>query len=548
MRIPRRFPGRRPPSRSGRRSDAAFQGDRLRAAALSAPGAQHELRARALGKGVAWSFAGQFLPAVLGLLAVPILLEAIGAARFGALSLILTISGYFNLFDLGLGRALVQGIARRVGEGRRGEIRNFFATGTAMLLLLGAVSGALLILLSGRIADFLVAGNPAIRAEMTDSIRITGLFMPFVLLSTGMVSLLTALHRQAELNLIRIPSGIAFQAAPLLVVPWSPSLVWIVVAGCVVRVVSTALQGMQAMRILREGASGQGRRVAEDARELVSVGGWMMGSNLLATLFMYADRFVLGRLAGLEGVATYAVAMDLLMKVWALHAPVAAVLFPAFSHAHATSGRLASRFYRLSLLAFALPFFPIFLSMSLLGEVGMRLWIGGSHYEEAARILGILCAGVLLNLLANLPSSLMQAAGRASTVTIIAIAEAPAYAVVLILWTRSHGVVGAAWAWSARVAVDSIVMFVAARRILGVAPGSATLQAAVLSASATLLGLSLVHGWPARAAISIVGSAAFGILVWRGGDVRPIGRLLRVKISRRRIRLCGRKTRTAEKA
>jgi len=54
---------------------------------------------------------GLAAPLALALFAIPVLLEGLGAARFGLLTLIWALVSYFGLFDLGLGRALTMQLA-----------------------------------------------------------------------------------------------------------------------------------------------------------------------------------------------------------------------------------------------------------------------------------------------------------------------------------------------------------------------------------------------------------------------------------------------------
>src|SRR5690242_7908841 len=58
---------------------------------------------------------GQGLPLVAGVVAIPLLIRGLGTDRFGVLTLAWMVTGYFSLFDLGLGRALTHVVAERIG-------------------------------------------------------------------------------------------------------------------------------------------------------------------------------------------------------------------------------------------------------------------------------------------------------------------------------------------------------------------------------------------------------------------------------------------------
>ena len=86
---------------------------------------------------------GSFLPMVVGLAAVPLILEKLGLERFGLLTLAWLIVGYFSLFDFGLGRALTKIIAEYVGARREEEVPQVFWTSMALMLAL-SILGAIL--------------------------------------------------------------------------------------------------------------------------------------------------------------------------------------------------------------------------------------------------------------------------------------------------------------------------------------------------------------------------------------------------------------------
>ncbi len=65
-----------------------------------------------------WNFLGQVVPLMAAIFSIPLLIKGLGTDRFGLLTLAWIVIGYFNLFDLGLGRALTKLVSEKLGGGR----------------------------------------------------------------------------------------------------------------------------------------------------------------------------------------------------------------------------------------------------------------------------------------------------------------------------------------------------------------------------------------------------------------------------------------------
>lgn len=74
------------------------------------------LSSRRFTRDVLWNLVGTGLPMLVAIPAIPALISGLGAARFGVLTLAWVVVGYFSLFDLGLGRAMTQLVAEKLGD------------------------------------------------------------------------------------------------------------------------------------------------------------------------------------------------------------------------------------------------------------------------------------------------------------------------------------------------------------------------------------------------------------------------------------------------
>ena len=81
----------------------------------------HDLSSLTAGKRLVrntfWNLLGEGAPLLVALVAIPRLVHAMGMQRFGILTLVWMLIGYLSLFDLGLGRALTNLVAQKLGAG-----------------------------------------------------------------------------------------------------------------------------------------------------------------------------------------------------------------------------------------------------------------------------------------------------------------------------------------------------------------------------------------------------------------------------------------------
>jgi Na+-driven multidrug efflux pump len=96
-----------------------------------------------------FNLSGAALPLLISIIVIPMYLGRIGPSRYGIISLVWLLFGYFGIFDFGLSRATTNLLARPANQGaeRQAEI---FWTATIVNTLIGAL-GALAFGLVGKL-------------------------------------------------------------------------------------------------------------------------------------------------------------------------------------------------------------------------------------------------------------------------------------------------------------------------------------------------------------------------------------------------------------
>src|SRR5215470_3929501 len=183
----------------------------------------HLTSGRLLAKNTLWNLIGSAAPMIVAVFCIPLLIRGLGKDRFGVLTLAWALIGYASLFDLGLGRALTQLVARKLGAGEEREIPALVWTSLLLMLLLGLMGAAVVGLISPWLVHRVLNVPDELQRETLLSFYLLGLSVPVVISTAGLRGLLEAHQRFGLISALRIPLGVFNFAGPLLVLPFSKS-------------------------------------------------------------------------------------------------------------------------------------------------------------------------------------------------------------------------------------------------------------------------------------------------------------------------------------
>jgi O-antigen/teichoic acid export membrane protein len=410
-----------------------------------------------LARNTLWNLSGQMLPMVVGLLAVPVIVRAMGVARFGVLSLAWVVIGYFSLFDLGIGRALTKLVSDKLAAHEERDISPLVWTSLLLMALLGAIAG----LIVGSTSPWIVHKALRIPIDLQHE-TLVGFYLlaasiPIVTVTSGLRGVLEAQQQFRILNLIRIPMSMFSFGGPLLVLPFSSSLVPVIgvlLIGRLVGLGAHAYACLTNMPVLRHDFQLSKSLI----RPIVQLGGWMTVSNIVSPLMTYLDRFVVGSLLSVTALGYYTAPYDMVTRVTVIPGAMAGVLFPAFALSLIQNPDRASLLLNRGLKYIFLSVFPILLCLMTLAPEAMRLWLGADFAKHATPALRWLTAGVFVSCLAQVPFALIQSGGRPDLTAKLHLLELPLYLSVVWWLTRSLGIEGTAIAWTGRVTLDAILL------------------------------------------------------------------------------------------
>lgn len=407
-------------------------------------------------QGTLYNLAGSIVPLVVTFVTLPFYLRAVGEERYGILAILWMLLSYFGLFDAGLSRAAAQQIAQ-LASARDGARERVFWTALALNLGLGSLGGLILWMSGHVLVDRLAQVSPDLSAEVVSSLGWVAFAVPITTAGAVLGGTLQGLEKFAAINGVRIMDQALNQVVPLAVALLSgPELSSLIVSVVLVRIGSAVCSFVACARYLplRHAPRIDGARVPQ----LLSYGGWVSITSIVSPLLATLDRFVIGAVSGARAVTYYTVPYSLAYRIAVLPGSLCSAIFPKFSAA-TDAGRdaLTNDAVRAVLVVVT----PVVLASVLAMKAFLAWWVSPDFAEHAAGPGQIIALGLWFNSLALVPFTRLQAQGQPDIVAKFHLVELVPYLALLWLAVNAWGIIGAAAAWSLRVAADAGLLFMA---------------------------------------------------------------------------------------
>lgn len=485
--------------------------------------------ARRVAANTLWTLLGLVGPMLAAVWAIPLLVEGLGTERFGLMTIVWMVVGYFSLFDLGLGRALTKLVAERIGTHHEDEIAGVVKLGMRLLWVFGVLGGISICLLTPWLSGTFIKMDQSLRNEANISLLILATTVPFVIASTGSIGVLQGLHRFREVTWVRLPSGILNYVAPVLALPSGNSLVTVtlIVAGTrIVAALAYALLADRAVGVIRTDA--RSAPISVGARELLTFGGWVTVSSVIGPVMVYFDRFAIGGMLGAAAVAYYTTPFEVISRLSLIPGALQTVLFPTLVSRLGTQEDSGGRIYRSAYAVILLVMLPLVSAVVFFAEPALTAWLGRDFASQASISACWLAIGLYINSLAGLPFSAIQGCGRPDLTAKLHAFELALYIPGLWYSIATWGIAGAAFAWAVRNYLDLVILTRLVEHVVPKLRGTfASSNLSALLACAAIGSPLLLDSTYARLAVLLVigaGCGFAGMIMIARSDLMPLRR------------------------
>ena len=428
---------------------------------------KHMTRGSLLANNALITLLSQALPLVVAIFSIPYLVSGMGIERFGVLTLVWMVTGYYSLFDFGVGRALTKMVASKLGAGEEKDISALVWTALFFVFLMGMLGALIVYMISPYLVKEVFQITAELHNETLNVLYLLSLSLPVVICATSLRGILEAYQRFPFISIIRTPVGIMTFIGPLLVLNFSQSLTYIVLALLFIRMVECLAYLLFCFYInptLRKGVMPQIRYL----KPLLATGGWMTVSNIVGPTLLYLDRFLISTIISISAVAFYTTPFEVLHRLMIIPGAIVGVLFPAFSHSFEHDLERITVIFSRGVKYTFIAMFPLILFITTFAYEGLNLWLGGEFAQNSSSVLQILAVGSLIGSMTYMPYALIQAGGRSDFTAKLHFFEFPFYLIIMWWLTKNYGIDGAAFALTLRFSTDAIILFFKAKKLLDI--------------------------------------------------------------------------------
>jgi O-antigen/teichoic acid export membrane protein len=383
-----------------------------------------------------------FAAMVVGFLLMPVVVEHIGIGAFGIWVLATSIGSYLGLLDAGLIQTLVKTSADLLARNDREELSSMVGTVFTLYLLLGLLSGALVISLS-LVADRVFSVPAADASTLKIVILVVGLQIAFGFPMSIYRGLMSGLQDFHAMGAISILSNLLKFAMTILLLKSGFELLSLVLLGSGLAVTESIACMVWVRYRIPDLSLSLGFKYAK-ASGLARFSGSMFIWGIAARASQM-DRIIIGLLLPVSSITTYEVGARVHEASRNLLYSVLTSVIPAASALSATHESGAIRELYLNgtkylLLAYA----TIVLGIFLFGKQFLRLWMGNG-FDESLWILYVLAIGSLYQSQSVMGHVMLVGTGRIRLFTKV-MAIYPILGIVLnLILLPILGLIGAAF-------------------------------------------------------------------------------------------------------
>jgi len=390
------------------------------------------------------NWAGSVVAMVLSFFLTPLVVHYLGASAYGVWTLLVTLTAYLGLLDLGVRSAVTRYVARCHSQGDHATAIRIVST--ALVLFAGMAGATLLASVGLGLAVPRVFNIPVEYRESTVIVMaLAGASAGVALVNGVFGGVIVGLQRFDLICALDVGTALLRAALVLRVIVAGGGLVELASIQLVSRIAGGLLTAWVSLRFYPQ------LRLRPEwswphLRLIFSYGGYSFGAQLSAAVIDRSGVIIIGAFLPMTAVTVLAIASGLVDYARILAGGIRTTLPPLASALEARGRRQELQDLMLwGARCCTMLVLPIAATFALRGSSFIGLWMGAEYGGPAGEVLAILALRLVFLGATGAAANVMLGAGRPRAVAGMFAAEAVVTVAAIALLVRPFGVAGVAW-------------------------------------------------------------------------------------------------------
>jgi len=416
-------------------------------------------RQPSLGRNVLSNWAVLAFHLVVSFFLSPFIVRHLGNTAYGIWVLIVSLTSYMQLADLGVRNAVTRYVSRFQAQGDHESASRIVSTAVGFFLITGlfaVIAAATAALFAIRLFNIPEMYQPQIRVALW----LAGANVATYLIKGTFAGCAAGLQRFEAMNAIDMALGALRALGAVMTLRAGGGIVGLALVELAYTSAGCVAQFWLSFRIYPELRVRLRLFTRQHLTMILSFSVFSFLLDVAIELIYYTDVFVIGAFLPLGSVAFFSVAANLRNYSRSLIAGLAHALTPAASKLEAqTRHDELKRFLSAGARNASLIMLPIAATFMLRGRTFIGLWMGREYGELSGPVLYVLSVAALFSASSQIAQSVVLGIGRHKAVVPVFLAQGLWSMVLAVALVYSKGIVGVAWATTIPSLATSLVFW-----------------------------------------------------------------------------------------
>jgi O-antigen/teichoic acid export membrane protein len=400
-----------------------------------------KIEKRQIIKNVSSSWFSLGINVVLGLALSPFILHRLGDTAFGIWVLILSITGYYGLFDLGIASSIIRYVSKFTATGEHEELAKLINTSLFTYSCIGVVSLLVTLVIASQIGRmFHVSPEFLSTARWLLLLVGTAVAIGFPLGIFG--GFLEGLQSFYILNWTNIASNLLRAALIVIALHRGKGIITVALITVTMPLLASIARGFFALRLCPVPF---GFKYVDRAtfRQIANYSGITFMIMIAAQLKFRTDEIVIGTFMSLAAITYFNVGARIVDYAGMVVRTLSQIFVPMSSQSEARGdlGRLR-KIFLVGNRVCAFTIFPICVTLLILGKSVIEVWVGKKYVAASYPVLVIMILCCTLWWAQGASGRILLGMSKHGTWAIVTISEGVANLILSIILVRPYGIIG----------------------------------------------------------------------------------------------------------